>query len=85
MCVGKGAGHGKCTFFSNSLNSSSFCLRYSSISFCASFLASLTRFDRSGVGIRWGEDLGLEGGFSAYILLLGGVSECARMRVLGIE
>lgn len=37
------------TFFSNSLNSSSFCFRYSSISFCASFLASLTRFERSGV------------------------------------
>ena len=60
---------GKCTFFSNSLNSSSFCLRYSSISFCASVRASLTRFDRSGVGIRWGEDL-LFGGFAAYILLL---------------
>lgn len=52
-----GVGRGRCawgdgkkqTFFSNSLNSSSFCLRYSSISFCASVLASLTRFDRSRV------------------------------------
>ncbi len=46
------------TFFSNSLNSSSFCFRYSSISFCASFLASLTRFDRSGVRVRWAGDGG---------------------------
>ncbi len=60
------------TFFSNSLNSSSFCFRYSSISFCASFLASLTRFDRSGVGIRRAGDQRVLGGgdfrrtFSGY-------------------
>ena len=36
------------TSFSNLLNSSSFCLRYSSISFWASVRASFTRFVRSG-------------------------------------
>jgi hypothetical protein len=35
------------TSASNFLNSSSFCVLYSSISFCASDLASLTRFVRS--------------------------------------
>jgi hypothetical protein len=38
---------------SNFLNSSSFFLRYSSISFCASDLASFTRFVRSGHGVRY--------------------------------
>ena len=37
----------KRTFSSNFLNSSSFCLRYSSTSFCASLFASFTRFERS--------------------------------------
>lgn len=60
MCVvvdnreGGGSIGGERTFFSNSLNSSSFFLRYSSISFWASVLASLTLLERSrrrgGVG-----------------------------------
>jgi hypothetical protein len=40
------------TSFSKALNSSSFCSRYSSISFWASDLASFTRFVRSGDGQR---------------------------------
>lgn len=48
------------TSFSNFLNSSSFCLRYSSISFWASERASLTRLVRSTVVRKIGE-VGLSG------------------------
>lgn len=45
--LGRGKMGGSCTSFSNFLNSSSFCARYSSISFWASLRASFTRLVRS--------------------------------------
>lgn len=63
------------TSFSYFLNSSSFCFRYSSISFCASLLASFTRFvrsERNHVRHRW------SGNWTMVICTLSGYDSSAR-------